>query len=147
MKLLASSLFAGGLFGAGLVLSGMTQPKKVFDFLNITEAWDPSLALVMGGALLVYGLGARVVRGWERPLLDDRFRLPTRADLPWELFAGATLFGLGWALAGFCPGPALVALGGGMAEALLFVPAMVGGMLLHRITLGRSTDSGTGGGG
>ncbi|MEE2829563.1 MAG: DUF6691 family protein [Myxococcota bacterium] len=144
MKALGSAFFAGGLFGLGLVLSGMTQPKKVFDFLNVTEVWDPSLALVMAGALLVYVVGAKAVKGWERPLLEDRFRLPTRSDLAWPLFIGAVLFGLGWALSGFCPGPALVALGGGMGEALLFIPAMVGGMLIHRFTLGRSLQGASG---
>jgi len=137
MKLLLSSFASGALFGLGLIISGMTQPAKVFGFLNVTEAWDPSLALVMGGALLVYVVGFRSVSGWESPLLGGVFSIPDRSDLTRDLFVGAALFGVGWAVAGFCPGPALVAAGGEMDEALFFVPAMLGGMLLHRFTLGR----------
>jgi uncharacterized membrane protein YedE/YeeE len=145
VKRIVSSFGAGALFGLGLVLSGMTQPVKVFGFLNVTEAWDPSLALVMGGALLIYVLGYAAVTSWDAPLLAKDFAVPARRDLSRDLVVGSALFGAGWAISGFCPGPALVALGSGMDEALLFVPAMLGGMLLHRFTLGRNTPPAHGG--
>jgi uncharacterized membrane protein YedE/YeeE len=141
VRVLLSSFGAGALFGVGLLLSGMTQPQKVFDFLNLTGAWDPSLALVMGGALLIYVVGFRAVSSWESPLLESTFSLPERTGINRELLLGAVLFGAGWALSGFCPGPALVALGGAMDQALTFVPAMVAGMLLHKFTLGRASTT------
>ena len=142
MRVVLSSLVAGLLFGVGLIVSGMTQPRKVFGFLDITGAWDPSLALVMGGALIVYGIGYRGSKSWSGPLLAESFELPGRDDLPWQLFVGSLLFGVGWAVSGFCPGPALVALGGEMKAALYFVPAMAAGMLLHRFTLGHAPAAG-----
>jgi len=145
VKLVLSSLFGGLLFGVGLIVSGMTQPEKVFGFLDLTGAWDPSLALVMGGALLVYAIGYQGSKGLSGPLLADSFRLPTRTDMPWQLFVGSALFGVGWAVSGFCPGPALVALGGGMKAAFVFVPAMVAGMLINRITMGSSSGAREGG--
>lgn len=131
------SFLAGLVFAAGLVLGGMTQPQKVIGFLDVTGAWDPSLGLVMGGALAIYALALRI-RG-VRPLLASEFALPTRRDLPPRLFVGAAVFGVGWALAGFCPGPAIVAVGSGMDEALLFVPSMVVGMVVFRVWDGRGT--------
>ena len=125
------SFVAGLLFAAGLVLGGMTRPGKVIGFLDVTGAWDPSLAFVMGGALVVYAIAFRVRR--ERPLLAPEFDIPTRADLTPRLFVGAGLFGIGWGLVGFCPGPAVVAVGAGMSEAVLFVPSMIAGMVLFRV--------------
>lgn len=139
MRVLLSSFGAGFLFGVGLLLSGMTQPQKVFEFLNVTGSWDPSLAFVMGGALLVYIVGFKAISSWEAPLFESSFSLPDRTDMSRDLLLGAALFGAGWALSGFCPGPALVALGGAMDQALTFVPAMVAGMLLHKFTLGRAS--------
>ena len=125
---------AGLLFAAGLALGGMTQPLKVISFLDFTGgSWDPSLALVMAGALAVYFVGFRVVVAQDRPVFADAFCVPTRRDMPPRLFLGATLFGIGWALAGFCPGPALVSFGAGMAEAFYFVPAMLVGMAIFGV--------------
>ena len=136
MKINLSALFAGLLFGVGLVVSGMTDPTKVFGFLNVTEKWDPSLALVMVGALLVFGVGHHFIMRRSAPLLNTGFNLPSvRAALNWRLMLGAALFGAGWAISGFCPGPALVAAGGLMKEALIFLPASFIGMILYRLTL------------
>lgn len=124
--------FACGLvFAAGLVLGGMTQPSKVVGFLDFTGAWDPSLALVMGGALGTHALLRRLVLARGRPLLAPSFSLPSRSDIDPRLVAGAAVFGVGWGLGGFCPGPALVALGGGAPSAFVVVPAMLAGMLVH----------------
>ncbi len=142
MSRVASAFFAGLLFGFGLVIAGMADPTKVFGFLNITASWDPSLALVMGGALLVYGIGYPLVRGWDQPLLADSFCVPERSEITRSLAVGAALFGAGWAIAGFCPGPVIVALGAGMDAAVTFVPAMFVGMFLYRCTLGRDVDPG-----
>jgi len=127
------SFAAGILFAAGLVLSGMTQPAKVIGFLDFTGgAWDPSLALVMVGALAVYGITFRLITRRSKPVMAESFTIPTSNDLSARLFIGAALFGVGWGLSGFCPGPAIVSMGSGMTEALFFVPGMVGGMLLYR---------------
>ena len=130
----ASTLAAfscGLLFAAGLVLGGMTQPSKVVGFLDFTGAWDPSLALVMGGALGTHALLRRFVVARAAPLLDSSFHEPTRSDLDARLVGGAAIFGIGWGLGGFCPGPAVVSLGAGTHAALVVVPAMLAGMLLH----------------
>jgi len=141
------SLVSGLLFAAGLVLGGMTQPLKVIGFLDFTGgSWDPSLAFVMGGALVVYGIAFRLITRRDKPVLADRFQIPTRRDLPPRLFVGASLFGIGWALAGFCPGPAVVAAGSGMTEAFLFLPGMAGGMLLFRAWDQRQARRQAGGG-
>jgi len=142
-----TSFLAGLLFAAGLVLGGMTQPLKVIGFLDFTGgAWDPSLAFVMGGALTVYAVAFRLVTRRDKPVLAERFQIPTRRDLPPRLFVGASLFGIGWALAGFCPGPAVVAVGSGMTEALLFLPGMAGGMLLFKVWDQRQARRQAGGG-
>jgi len=126
-----ASLFAGALFAVGLVVGGMTQPLKVIGFLDVSGgSWDPSLAFVMGGALVVYGVAFRLITKRATPVFGRRFQIPTRKDMPPRLFIGAALFGIGWGLAGFCPGPAVVAAGSGMKEALLFLPGMIGGMAL-----------------
>lgn len=131
MGALLASFACGLVFAAGLVLGGMTQPSKVVGFLDVTGAWDPSLALVMGGALGTHALLRRFVVARGRPLLAERFALPTRADLDAPLLVGAAIFGVGWGLGGFCPGPAIVALGGGAPAAFVVVPAMLAGMLVH----------------
>jgi len=128
-----ASFVAGLIFAAGLVLGGMTQPLKVIAFLDFTSgAWDPSLALVMGGALAVYFLGFRFATSRPRPVLADSFSVPTDRSMPPRLFVGAAIFGIGWALSGFCPGPAIVSVGAGMREVFYFLPAMIGGMALFR---------------
>lgn len=124
---------AGLLFGIGLIVSGMANPAKVLGFLDLAGPWDPSLALVMAGAIAV-GVGGFALAGRrERSLLGLPMQLPGRAAIDRRLAAGALLFGVGWGLAGFCPGPALVALGAGYGKAALFVAAMLAGMLLYEL--------------
>lgn len=132
MPILAA--FAVGLlFGLGLIVSGMADPAKVLGFLDLAGPWDPSLALVMAGAIAVGVGGFAVAHRRARSLLGLPMQLPGRAPLDRRLGAGALLFGVGWGLAGLCPGPALVALGAGYAKAALFVAAMLGGMLAYEI--------------
>jgi uncharacterized membrane protein YedE/YeeE len=122
-------LAAGALFGIGLVLGGMTRPRKVIGFLDFGGNWDPSLACVMLGAVAVHFLGYRVAQGRAAPLLGDEFALPTRRHIDARLVLGSAVFGIGWGLAGYCPGPALVSLGAGNLGALVFVATMLVGML------------------
>ncbi|SDM28534.1 hypothetical protein SAMN05216360_101437 [Methylobacterium phyllostachyos] len=129
----ASAFAVGLLFGLGLLVSGMADPAKVLAFLDVTGRWDPSLALVMAGAVAISAAGYRLARRRGRPLLAPRLDVPTRRDLDGRLFAGAAIFGLGWGLAGLCPGPALTILTLAPAEAVTFVAAMVAGMLLFRL--------------
>ena len=124
----------GGLFGAGLLVSGMTRPSKVLGFLDLAGAWDPSLMIVMAGAVIVFAIGYRLVVRREAPLLAPRFDLAAGREIDRRLIAGAALFGVGWGLAGFCPGPSLVAAGSGSLGALIFVAAMTAGMLLQSRT-------------
>ena len=132
MKRLAIAAFAGALFGAGLLISGMTDPAKVIGFLDLAGAWDPSLAFVMGAALCITVPSFQLLGKSEKPLLEARFFRPTRTDLDVRLLAGATLFGVGWGIAGFCPGPALTALPIAANGTLIFVPFMLGGMWIAR---------------
>jgi len=128
----ALAAFAAGLlFGIGLIVSGMTDPGKVIGFLDLAGRWDPSLAFVMGGAILVgyFSFAAAGRRG--RTFLGGAMQLPTRRDIDARLVAGSAVFGVGWGLAGFCPGPALVALGAGIDQAALFVAAMLAGMVIY----------------
>jgi uncharacterized protein len=117
---------AGGFFGTGLAVSGMTDPSRVIGFLDVFGAWDPALLFVMAGAVGVYGVGMLMLRRF------DGMKLPSAAASPIDrqLVIGATIFGIGWGLGGFCPGPALANLGALQIEALLFVPTMAIGMLL-----------------
>ncbi len=124
-----SALFCGLLFGLGLILGGMTNPAKVQAFLDLGGAWDPSLALVMGGAICVASGAFAVAKNRPRSLLGAPMLLPTARDLEPRLILGSVLFGIGWGLAGFCPGPAIVTLGSGAPAAGLFVCAMLLGML------------------
>lgn len=118
----------GVIFGTGIVLSGMANPAKVINFFDVAGAWDPSLAFVMGGALIVTFVGYRIVFGRERPIFEGRFVLPTARNLDARLIGGSAVFGVGWGIAGFCPGGALPALGTGRIEVILFVIAMLGGI-------------------
>jgi uncharacterized membrane protein YedE/YeeE len=127
---LVVSYLAGIIFGAGLVIGGMTQPGKVIGFLDFAGNWDPSLAMVMGGAVAVYAIGYRIARWRGAPLLAPSYVLPSRTHLEPRLLAGAAIFGVGWGLGGFCPGPALTALFSGHAVVLLFVASMAAGMYL-----------------
>jgi uncharacterized membrane protein YedE/YeeE len=126
----AASLIAGLLFGVGLIVSGMADPAKVLGFLDLAGAWDPSLALVMAGAIAVSALAFRLAGRRATSLLGLKMDLPSARQIDRRLVGGSLLFGIGWGIAGFCPGPALVALGMGQAKAAVFVLAMLAGMLL-----------------
>ncbi|WP_430910306.1 DUF6691 family protein [Methylobacterium sp. sgz302541] len=134
---LLAALGSGLLFGLGLALSGMMDPEKVLGFLDVAGAWDPSLAFVLGGAVGVSALGYALKARMERPVLAPRFEVPANRSVDARLLAGAALFGIGWGLAGFCPGPALAGLTLGLPQVALFVAAMLGGMLLYRLTMER----------
>lgn len=125
------ALFAGTLFGVGLAVSGMMNPQKVIGFLDFAGEWDPTLIFVMGGALLVTLPAFRLILKRPRPILADGFALPTRSALDARLLGGATLFGVGWGLSGFCPGPAVAAMATGLTPVFAFVGAMIGGMALY----------------
>ncbi|KST61138.1 hypothetical protein AO398_00155 [Methylobacterium sp. GXS13] len=129
----ASAFAVGLLFGLGLLVSGMADPAKVLAFLDVTGRWDPSLALVMVGAVAVSATGYLVARRRGRPVLASRLEIPTRRDLDPRLIAGAAVFGLGWGLAGLCPGPALTLMTVAPTQAVTFVAAMVVGMLMFRL--------------
>jgi uncharacterized membrane protein YedE/YeeE len=129
----AAALFSGALFAVGLVLGGMTQPSKVIGFLDIFGAWDPSLLFVMAGAVSTYALLFRLSLRRPMPLFAESFQVPSRKDIDLPLLAGALLFGVGWGLSGYCPGPALCALATGRAEAFLFVGSMLLGMVVTKL--------------
>ncbi len=131
--LVAIAFLAGLVFGIGLLLSGMADPAKVLGFLDLAGSWDPSLALVMVGAIAVATIGFAVARRRTTSLLGTPIRLPTKRSIDRRLVVGSTLFGAGWGLAGFCPGPALVALGMGEGKAIVFVVAMLAGMGLFEL--------------
>jgi uncharacterized membrane protein YedE/YeeE len=137
MGAIVMPLIAGLLFGAGLTLSQMINPAKVLGFLDFggiaNGTWDPSLAFVMAGALAVTALGYRLAFRRAAPLAAPKFQLPTRKDIDTRLVAGAAIFGVGWGLAGYCPGPALASLAFGRTEVFVFVAAMLAGMGLFRL--------------
>ena len=142
----AVAAFAAGLvFGIGLIVSGMTDPGKVIGFLDLAGRWDPSLAFVMAGAIAVGFLAFAFVRQRAQSLLGGAMHLPQRRDIDARLVGGSVVFGIGWGLGGFCPGPALVSLASGEAKAAVFVAAMLGGMLLYtaaeRLTSGSRVRS------
>ncbi|BDA84603.1 membrane protein [Aureimonas sp. SA4125] len=136
------ALLAGLVLGIGLVVSQMVVPAKVLGFLDVFGNWDPSLAFVMSGAILVSAPAFAVARRMNSPALARSFEIPTRRDLNPRLLSGAAIFGIGWGLVGLCPGPALVALGFGLGPALLFVAAMVAGMVVFHLTLAPSPPTG-----
>lgn len=127
------NLALGLLFGAGLIVSGMSDPAKVLNFLDLFGSWDPSLAFVMGGAVFVAFIGFRLVLRRGRPVAGGSFHLPAKTDIDAPVIAGPAIFGIGWGLGGFCPGPALTALGLGATGTLAFVPAMLLGMWAARL--------------
>ncbi len=135
------ALVVGLVFALGLGLGGMTQPARVRAFLDVAGDWDPSLAFVMLGAIAVYATAFPIVMRRPRPVLAASFQVPSRRDVDGRLVAGALLFGVGWGLAGLCPGPALTALASGESEAVLFVAAMLGGMMVHRLVEGHVSSS------
>ena len=127
------ALVSGGLFAVGLGVSGMTEPSKVVGFLDFGGAWDASLAFVMAGGIGVLLLAQLAARRLGRPLFAERFPTLLRNEIDGRLVFGALLFGVGWGLGGFCPGPALVSLAAGAGPALVFVPAMLAGIVLVRL--------------
>ncbi|MBB4051224.1 hypothetical protein GGR20_000842 [Devosia subaequoris] len=122
----------GLIFGSGIALSGMANPAKVLNFFDLAGTWDPSLAFVMGGALLVTAIGYRFVLKREKPVLEARFHLPTSRKLDLPLLGGSAVFGIGWGISGFCPGGAIPALGLGEVSAWAFVGAMLAGIFVAR---------------
>lgn len=130
MLRVVSAAAIGLVFGTGIVISGMANPAKVLNFFDVFGTWDPSLLLVMGSALAVTFIGYRFVLRRPAPVFDRKFHLPTKRDLDVPLIAGSALFGIGWGIAGFCPGGAIPALGSGEPSPLIFVAAMIGGILL-----------------
>ncbi|KQU69746.1 hypothetical protein ASC75_06200 [Aminobacter sp. DSM 101952] len=133
----AVNLALGLLFGIGLVVSGMSDPAKVLNFLDLSGTWDPSLAFVMGGAVVTAFLGYRLVLRQPKPLASASFHVPTNTSIDSKLLVGAAIFGIGWGLGGFCPGPALTAVSMGAVGTYAFVPMMFLGMWLARMTAAR----------
>ena len=127
-----TSLLSGLVFGLGLILSGMANPAKVLGFLDLAGAWDPSLALVMGGAIAVGFFAFLIAKRRTVSLIGAAMKLPTATHIDQRLVGGGTLFGIGWGIAGFCPGPGLVALGMGEPKAFVFVAAMWAGMMVFQ---------------
>ena len=123
----------GLIFGVGLVVSGMSNPAKVLNFLDITGTWDPSLAFVMGGAVLVTFIGYRLVLNRSAPVMSEVFHLPTKKDVDGQLLTGASIFGIGWGLGGFCPGPAFTAVPLMSTGIIAFFPALLIGMWAGRM--------------
>lgn len=137
MRSLIVAVVCGLLFGAGMVVSDMINPARVLAFLDLTGAWDPSLALVMGGALIPSSIAYLIRRRLDEPVTADAFHVPDSRRIDQPLVGGAVLFGLGWGLVGLCPGPALAALTTGAWQAFAFVAAMITGMAIFRLTLDR----------
>lgn len=132
MRSIFSAGLTGLLFGLGLVVSGMINPAKVLNFLDLAGSWDPSLAFVMGGALIVTFIGYRLVLGRDQPFFEGKFQLPSRTSLDTRLIGGSALFGIGWGLAGLCPGPAITAAGLGLAPVFIFLASMLGTIAVWR---------------
>ena len=130
---LVYAVFTGLVFGIGISISGMIDPAKVLNFFDVAGTWDPSLAFVMGGALLVTFFGYRLAWQREAPLFGKRFEVPTSTVIDGKLVGGSALFGIGWGIAGFCPGAAIPALGTGRWEVALFLVAVVVGFFLRRL--------------
>ncbi len=126
------NLFGGVLFGLGLSISQMVDPAKVIGFLDVTGDWDPTLAFVFGGALLVAIPAFRLIFRRQHPVLEDDFDLPTNDSLDARLLGGAAVFGVGWGLSGFCPGPSVTALASGLLPVFAFVAAMIAGMAAYK---------------
>ncbi|WP_271204529.1 YeeE/YedE family protein [Methylopila jiangsuensis] len=122
---------SGVTFGLGLALSGMLDPQRVRGFLDIFGDWDPSLAFVLGGAVAVASVGVQIARRMNRPAFDDDFHLPATRPIDGKLIAGAAMFGVGWGMAGLCPGPAVASISLGVPKTLVFLAAMLAGMAMH----------------
>jgi uncharacterized membrane protein YedE/YeeE len=129
------------LFGLGLGIAGMTLPEKVIGFLDVTGAWDPTLAFVMGGAIAIHAVAYRLIMKRTRPLDGGKFHVPTRRDIDARLIVGAAVFGIGWGLAGICPGPAVVAFAALEPHVLAFLGAMLASMIMFKFVINRSHDT------
>jgi uncharacterized membrane protein YedE/YeeE len=130
---LVSALFIGAIFGLGIAISGMANPAKVLNFFDVAGTWDPSLAFVMGGALITTAIGYWLVLGkYKKPTFEAEFSYPTSKVIDTRLVLGSATFGIGWGIAGFCPGGAIPALGLGYSPTLIFVTAMIGGIMIAR---------------
>lgn len=128
----------GLIFGTGIMISGMANPAKVINFFDIAGSWDPSLAMVMGGALLVTFIGYRLSFKRGKPFFENKFAIPTHKDLDPKLIGGSVIFGIGWAIAGFCPGGALPAIGTGRSDVLIFIMSLIAGIYIIKLAnLGR----------
>ncbi len=133
MNKLVSAFLIGAVFGLGITVSGMINPAKIGNFFDIFGTWDPSLAFVMGGGLAVAFVGYRIVFGVRQaPVFEPSFDLPTKRRIDGELIGGAAVFGIGWGIAGFCPGGAIPALGLGYSETVIFLAAMIAGIIIAR---------------
>jgi len=137
MRNVTVGLASGLVFGLGLVISGMVDPQRVLGFLDVAGTWDPTLVFVMGGALMVTFVGYKLVLRRNEPLLASAFQLPTQTAIDRRLISGAVIFGAGWGLSGYCPGPALTALSIGGGSTVVFVVGMFTGMFLARLASGR----------
>jgi len=133
VRTLLPPIVSGALFGAGLTLSGMTDPARVRGFLDVFGRWDPTLAFVMGGAVIVMAIAWRIQARMNTPLFGEKFSLPDRRDFDGRLVAGSALFGIGWGIAGLCPGPAVASLALSPLSVLPFLVAMLAGMAIHNI--------------
>ncbi len=134
MRSLVFPFVSGGLFGTGLLVAGMTRPERVTGFLDVFGTWNPTLAFVMVGAIGIHALALRLVLRKESPLFGEKFHLPTRKDVDVKLVLGSAIFGLGWGLGGYCPGPGLVSAAGLSLPAVVFVLAMLVGMTIEHHT-------------
>ena len=135
------TVFTGLIFGIGLIMSGMTNPAKVQNFLDLLGSWDPSLALVMGGAILITMPGFWLVQKRQTPFFEDSFLIPQKTNLDFYLLTGSAIFGIGWGLGGFCPGPVVVSISNGSAGTILFVITMLIGMVLAKLLILRLQKS------
>jgi uncharacterized membrane protein YedE/YeeE len=141
MKNLAVVFFCGVLFALGLGIGGMTQPVRIFGFLDVAGQWDPTLLVVMAGALLPYFVISRIALRRAQPLLTERFALPTKSGIDARLLSGAAVFGAGWGLGGYCPAPALTGLVSGNARPVVLVLGMAAGMVLYEWVMNRRASS------
>jgi uncharacterized membrane protein YedE/YeeE len=144
MRILAAYI-VGLLFGLGIAISGMINPAKVINFFDIAGTWDPSLIFVMGGALVTTFIGYRLVFGRAKPLLGEKFAQPASDQIDMRLIGGSALFGIGWGIAGFCPGGALPALGTGRWEVFAFTAALIAGIVIARRTQNMTSRAGRAG--
>jgi uncharacterized membrane protein YedE/YeeE len=141
MKRILAALLAGTLFGVGLALSRMSDPTVILGFLDLFGHFDPSLAFVLAGAVGTTLVGFRIALGRQRPLFADEFQVPASRAIDRPLVVGSAIFGIGWGLSGYCPGPALVALAGGVGTAFVVVPAMIVGSLVQRFVFRNRTGA------